>query len=115
MSSTKVFGQTLAISSSLLTGSPARSTKATRMSKARLPSRTGFSPSSRSRRVGNRRKGPNAIARSTGVADRAAAWGPYWSIRGLPAGYSRCGQSQTSAHAPPSSWEASVTIIPLDA
>ena len=60
-------------------------------------------------------KNPNAIARSTGVADRAAAWGTYWSIRGLPAGHSRCGQCQTSARGPPSSWEASVTIIPLDA
>jgi hypothetical protein len=107
MSSTEVFGQTRAMSSSLLTSSPVRSTKATRMSKARLPSRTGFSPSSRSRRVGSRRKGPNAIACSTGVADRAAAWSPYWSIRGLPAGHSRCRQCQTSARAPPSSWEAS--------
>ena len=56
-------GQARAISSSLPTTSPARSTRAARMSKARLPSRTGLSPSSSSRCAERSRNGPNEIAR----------------------------------------------------
>src|SRR5260221_13894487 len=54
-----VRGQARAMSSSLPTPSPARSTRAARMSKARLPSRTGVSPSSRSRCAARSRNGPN--------------------------------------------------------
>jgi hypothetical protein len=62
-SSTTVFGQTRAFSSSLLTISPLRYTKAIRISTARLPRRTGRSDSSNKRWEGRRRNGPNAIAR----------------------------------------------------
>jgi len=57
-SSTNVLGQARAISSSLLTTSPARSTRAVRISNARLPSRTGLSPSSRRRCAARSRYGP---------------------------------------------------------
>src|SRR5215469_6380490 len=59
LSSTMVLGQTRATSSSLLTSSPGRSTRPARISTARLPRRTGVSPSSKSCRAGKRRKGPN--------------------------------------------------------
>src|SRR5258706_383899 len=43
---------------------PARSTRGAKMSKARLPSRTGLSPSSKSRCAASSRYGPNTTARS---------------------------------------------------
>jgi hypothetical protein len=49
----------------LLTTLPVHSTRAVRMSKARPPSRTGLSPSSRRRRAATRRDGPNEIAASS--------------------------------------------------
>src|SRR3954453_6438867 len=61
-SSTNVPGQARAISSALPTTSPARSTRAARMSKARLPSRTGLSPPTGGRRAARGRNGPNEIA-----------------------------------------------------
>jgi len=45
LSSTMVLGQTRAVSSSLVTSSPGRSTSAARISRARLPRRTSVSPS----------------------------------------------------------------------
>jgi hypothetical protein len=63
-SSTDVSGHARAISSSLLITCPARSVRAVRMSNARLPSRTGLSPSSNKRRVANSRYGPNEMAGS---------------------------------------------------
>src|SRR5215470_11071754 len=68
LSSTTVLGQTRATSSSLLTSSPGRSAKAARISRARLPRRTGVSPSSKSCRAGKKRKGPNE---KQGTADGA--------------------------------------------
>src|SRR5215468_8818126 len=57
--STKRLGQTRAVKSRLLTSSPRRSSKAIRISKARLPRGTGFSSSNRRNCVGSRQNGPN--------------------------------------------------------
>jgi len=61
VSSTTVFGQTRWISSSLLTRSPARSTRAAKISNARDPTRTGLPDSSSNCSAGRRRNGPNVI------------------------------------------------------
>src|SRR5205085_9477870 len=75
-SSTKVFGQARAISSSLPTTSLARSSSVARMSKARLPRRTGWSPSSSSRCAGRSRNGPNAkVCSPSAVADGSGVMG----------------------------------------
>jgi hypothetical protein len=72
-SSTVVFGQTLVISSSLLTSSPARSTSAISISIARLPTRSGLSPSISNRRSRYRWKVPNETTRSTELSNKAAS------------------------------------------
>src|SRR5215471_16076408 len=72
LSSTIVLGQTRATNSSLLTSSPGRSTRAARMSRARLPRRTGVSPSSKSCRAGKKRNGPNEKQGSVEGAGQSA-------------------------------------------
>jgi hypothetical protein len=69
LSSTKTFGQTLAINSSFETTRPAFLTRTKRISNARLPSRICFPPFSSSRWPGNSWNSPNAKAFSPlGVA-----------------------------------------------
>src|SRR5882757_4191277 len=60
-SSTTRSGHTLANRSFLVTTSPGRSTRAIRMSRARLPSRTGTPSFSKTRSVTKRLKGPKQI------------------------------------------------------
>lgn len=71
---TKVLGQTIAVSSCLLTVSPGRASRAIKRSRARPPSRTGSSPSSRSRCLGRRRKQSKPISRGSAAAVGRTTW-----------------------------------------
>ena len=73
-STTKVSGQTSAISSDLLTTSPGRSIRAIRRSKARPPTGTGSLPFSKSRLARNSRNGPKDISSSEGSFSRSIVW-----------------------------------------
>jgi len=73
-SATKVWGQTFAISSDLLTTSPGRSTSAIRRSKARPLTETGSLPFSKSRLAWSSRNGPKNISSLEGSFSRSIVW-----------------------------------------
>ena len=75
-SATKVWGQTFAISSDLLTTSPGRSTSAIRRSKARPLTETGSLPFSKSRLAWSSRNGPKNISSLEGSFSRSIVWIP---------------------------------------
>jgi hypothetical protein len=88
-----VLGQTRLMSSSLPASSPRRSMRAIRISNARLPRRTGVSPSKRSRRLGSRRKEPNANACSV---EKSAGSAIGAHFRNVATRHRRAGPSQLS-------------------
>jgi hypothetical protein len=69
-------GQSHAISSRLLTASPARSTKVVRMRSARSPTRAGTPPCSNCERPGHSTKGPKAMYRDLSSGSRGCTFAP---------------------------------------